>query len=292
MQLHVSLIYDKKAVVVEHSHHLCLTWIVAGTNGIHVTLFHHCDVTQHEVSGYTTSVQWVGILCVSAFEISTTAVYFKITLAKINLSKSILCRESFLFIAVLRLTESEGIEGRGLCRPKFYARKRSKINGLCLQAIASSKDKVRHQFLYFLATWVKERNSYGLLCSCLITVADGKFYRCSCATRSSSGSPRCDSRLNIMVCQVSLWCSHEANITMNTTHVPHILSFKIGTIAPTNHLYSNVVLTRAYIFCNIKLTDIISTFGITHLMTVYINISSRVDTIKVEEDTLVLPALW
>ena len=41
MQLHVSLINNKETVVVEHSHHLWLTRIMAGTNGIHVTLLHH-----------------------------------------------------------------------------------------------------------------------------------------------------------------------------------------------------------------------------------------------------------
>ena len=93
-----------------------------------------------------------------------------------------------------------------------------------------------------------------------------------------------------MICQVSLWCSHKVNITMNTTHMPHILSLKIRAIAPTNHLYGNIILTRAEIFSNVKLADIVCSFGITHLITIHINVSSRVDTIKMEEDTLILPA--
>ena len=72
--------------------------------------------------------------------------------------------------------------------------------------------------------------------------------------------------------------------------MPHILTLKIRAIAPTNHLYGNIILTSAEIFSNVKLADIVCSFCITHFMTVYINVSSRVDTIKVEEDTLVLPA--
>ena len=93
-----------------------------------------------------------------------------------------------------------------------------------------------------------------------------------------------------MICQVSLWCSHKVNITMNTTHVPHILTLKIRAIAPTNHLYGNIILTRAEIFSNVKLADIVCSFGITYLIAIHINVSSRVDTIKMEEDTLILPA--
>ena len=77
---------------------------------------------------------------------------------------------------------------------------------------------------------------------------------------------------------------------MNTTHVPHILPLKIRAITPTNHLYGNIILTSAEIFSNVKLADIVCSFGITHLIAIHINVSSRVDTIKMEEDTLILPA--
>ena len=93
-----------------------------------------------------------------------------------------------------------------------------------------------------------------------------------------------------MICQVSLWCSHKVNITMNTTHMPHILTLKIRAIAPTNHLYGNIILTSAEIFSNVKLADIVCSFCITHFIAIHINVSSRVDTIKVEKDTLILPA--
>ena len=68
---------------------------------------------------------------------------------------------------------------------------------------------------------------------------------------------------------------------MNTTHVPHVLSFKIRPVAPPNNLYSNIVLACMYVSRYIKLTDIISSLGVAHLMSVDINVCCRVDTIKV-----------
>ena len=62
-------------------------------------------------------MQWVSVLCVSTLEVGTTAVHLKITLTKVNLSEAIFSRESLLFLAVLRLAESEGIERWGLSRP-------------------------------------------------------------------------------------------------------------------------------------------------------------------------------
>ena len=59
----------------------------------------------------------ISVLCVHTLQIRTTAVYLKITLAKVKLSEAIFSRESLLFLAVLRLTESEGIEGWSLSRP-------------------------------------------------------------------------------------------------------------------------------------------------------------------------------
>ena len=44
MKLHISLINNEETEVIEHCHHLCLTWIMAGTNRIHVRLLHHCYV--------------------------------------------------------------------------------------------------------------------------------------------------------------------------------------------------------------------------------------------------------
>ena len=41
VKLHISLINNEETIVVEHCHHLCMTWIVAGTNRIHVRLLHH-----------------------------------------------------------------------------------------------------------------------------------------------------------------------------------------------------------------------------------------------------------
>ena len=45
MKFHISLSHNVKTKVIEHCHHLCMTWIVAGTNRIHIGFLHHCDVT-------------------------------------------------------------------------------------------------------------------------------------------------------------------------------------------------------------------------------------------------------
>ena len=235
-------------------------------------------------------MQWVGVLRVSPFKIGAAAVHFKIPLTEVDLSKAIFSRESLLLLAILRLTESEGIEGWSLSRPEFHARECSEVNCLCFQTIAISKDKVRLQLLHFLTRWVEERYGNSLLRCSLIAIAYGKVYRCSRTTRCNGSRTRCNSSLNIMICQVSLWCSHKVDITMNTTHMPHILTLKIRAIAPTNHLYGNIILTSAEIFSNVKLADIVCSFRITHLIAIHINVSSRVDTIKMEEDTLILPA--
>ena len=44
VKFHISLINNEETEVIEHCHHLCLTWIMAGTNRIHIRLLHHCYV--------------------------------------------------------------------------------------------------------------------------------------------------------------------------------------------------------------------------------------------------------
>ena len=83
--------------------------------------------------------------------------------------------------------------------------------------------------------------------------------------------------------------SIEINIAVNTTHVPHILTFEVRTIAPAEYLYTDIVFASAYVVCHVEFSIIVCTLSITDRLTVYPYKGSAVDTIEVQEDTFAFP---
>ena len=92
-----------------------------------------------------------------------------------------------------------------------------------------------------------------------------------------------------MVTDVSFWRSIKINITVNTAHVPHILSFKIRTITKAEYLYGNIISTRANDIGKVELCICIRSFSITYVLSVYPNMSRTVNTIEVKHYSLAVP---
>ena len=78
---------------------------------------------------------------------------------------------------------------------------------------------------------------------------------------------------------------------MQATHVEHILTFEIGCIAPTEHLYTDIILPGTYISTKVKFVVVVTPLGITDIFTIHPHECSTIETIKVQEHIFCFPAL-
>ena len=92
-----------------------------------------------------------------------------------------------------------------------------------------------------------------------------------------------------MVADKGLWCGKQIYIAVYAAHVPHILSFKIRGIAPTDDLNADIVLALACMLCNIKFRIVVSALCVAHVFTVHPYKGCSIDTVEMEEKTLVDP---
>ena len=110
--LHVSLVHAVQSVVVEHRIHLSLTRIVAGTNGVHVSLLHQNYVAKHGLHVDGVTIEWMNILSVDTLEEYSLAVYINQFILDSHLSETIFGREYHLFLVASLLANDNGIEIR------------------------------------------------------------------------------------------------------------------------------------------------------------------------------------
>ena len=96
--------------------------------------------------------------------------------------------------------------------------------------------------------------------------------------------------LTMATYQLGLWCSKKEHIAVYTAHVPHILTFEIRGIAPTYDLNTDIVLALAKVICNIKFGIIVAALCIAYIVAVHPYERSTIDTVKVQEHTLVAPS--
>ena len=94
-----------------------------------------------------------------------------------------------------------------------------------------------------------------------------------------------------MVAHEYLGYGHKVDIAMNTAHVPHVLTLEIGTVCPTDNTNGEVVLAGAHMLADIELGIHIATLGVTHILAINPNVGTRVDTIEVKKDALLVPTL-
>ena len=112
MALYVSLVHTVQSVVVEHRIHLSLTRIVAGTNGVHVSLLHQDYVVKHSLHIDGVTIEWMNILGVDTLEEYSLAVYINQFALDGNLSETVFGREYHLFLVACLLANDNGIEIR------------------------------------------------------------------------------------------------------------------------------------------------------------------------------------
>ena len=110
--LYVSLVHAVQSVVVEHRIHLSLTRIVAGTNGVHIGLFHQNHVAKHSLHIDGVTIEWVNILGVDTLEEYSLAVYINQFILDGHLSETVFGREYHLFLVASLLANDNGIEVR------------------------------------------------------------------------------------------------------------------------------------------------------------------------------------
>ena len=95
-----------------------------------------------------------------------------------------------------------------------------------------------------------------------------------------------------MIADVGLRHRHEIDIAVDAAHVPHILSFEIRTVAPSDYLYGDVVLALAHHVGQVKLGIVVAALRVTDIFSVYPNEGRTVNTVEVQQDALVFPVLW
>ncbi len=81
------------------------------------------------------------------------------------------------------------------------------------------------------------------------------------------------------------------HIPFNSAQAPEILIFKIGTVTPAVNFHSDLIITRFYKRCDIKLRRCFCVFIITHFLPVDPNIKSTGNSSKIQLDLLILPIL-
>ena len=139
-----------------------------------------------------------------------------------------------------------------------------------------------HQF----ASGREETNLVGLACSKAVPVVQGEVYEhiARCGILGQLG-------LDIVVAHEYLGYGHKVDIAVDTAHVPHVLTLKIRTVCPADNAHGEVVLASTDVLADIKLGIHVATLGVTHILAVYPHVGTRVDTIEVKKDALLVPTL-
>ena len=83
---------------------------------------------------------------------------------------------------------------------------------------------------------------------------------------------------------------HKIYIAVYATHMPHILAFEVRAVGPADYTYRDIVVACSHIAAYIELGIHITTLGVAYILAVHPYIGGRVDTVEVEQNTLVLPA--
>ena len=92
-----------------------------------------------------------------------------------------------------------------------------------------------------------------------------------------------------VVADIDLRRGNQIDITIDSAHVEHVLSFQIGTVRPTEDLHADVVLALANEGGEVKLGILGGSLGVAHLVTVHIDQRAAVDSVKVHEDARAAP---
>ena len=95
-----------------------------------------------------------------------------------------------------------------------------------------------------------------------------------------------------MVAYECLGSRHKIHVTVYSSQMPHVLSFKIGTVAPAVDTYGELVLTvLGDKTGDVELRVGVSTLAVAYIPSVNPYRRGTVHTVEVEEDALVSPAL-
>ena len=93
-----------------------------------------------------------------------------------------------------------------------------------------------------------------------------------------------------MVTDKSLRSSIEIHVTVQTTHVEHILTLEIRGIAPTEHLYTDIVLSGTYISTYVEFVIIVTALCVAHILAIDPYESCTIKAVEVQEHILCIPA--
>ena len=78
----------------------------------------------------------------------------------------------------------------------------------------------------------------------------------------------------------------EINVAVQARHVPHILAFEIGAIAPANHLHGDGILASVNVGGQVELGIVVAALRIAYVLAVEPNEGCAVKAIEVKEHAL------
>ena len=81
-------------------------------------------------------------------------------------------------------------------------------------------------------------------------------------------------------------------VASHTAQSPEVLILAVGAVAPAEHLKGKEVVARLQIRCDIELCCHLRVFGITHKLSVDIQIHTSGDTTEVGDDLTTVPTRW
>ena len=95
---------------------------------------------------------------------------------------------------------------------------------------------------------------------------------------------------DIVVAYECLRSREQINITVDTAHVEHILSFQITTVAEAEYLYRYVVVAFLHIRSDVELVVVVGSLCVTYVFSVHPYKGCTVNTSEVKEGTFLIPS--
>ena len=255
MALIVRLINDKEAQAVIKLIKMRRIGIMAGTDGIHIMLFHQYQIFFNLIHRDGKTSHRITVVAVGSMKFDFHAVDVEYALFRMDLADSYLFRDG-----LFPTGKNQFIKVRILCTPKmgiFYR------NGN--RSLSSHPGK---RFSFRIRKDNIDRHRFFPVCK---INGDGSFL----IIPGRKGFHK-------IVLDSVFRTFQKIHVPENTAHTELVLIFKIASIAPLHHQNSQGVFTLPEQFCHIKLTGGMGNLAVTHKTSIHPYIETGIHTLKVQ----------
>ena len=257
---------------------------MAGAHGVDIGLTHQGDILEHSFHVNGAAAGGVRILGVHAAEEDALAVDFHQSTVDFHVAETVFRGKGHgLLASGILLADFHGVEVGRLVVPGQESAQVFKGEGGLYAGLAA---RIGDEFLlrgYLLARGADEGGFDGHLAVCETAVVNGQghIHRAALVVVG-----RIERGGDIVVADGDGGRGVEINVAVQARHVPHILAFEIGAVAPANHLHGDGILASVNVCGQVELGIVVAALRIAHVLAVEPNEGCAVKAIEVKEHAL------